>query len=177
MRPLPRTGIGDLDLKPQQALSTVWPTYDVHVYYDSGKTVTIGGKSSKQLVPMYPFTYFHSHEGALFGFSHGFALSSGAVLKEIRPDVYLITIPSEGSANVVTSVQAHEEPKDPVQPGSCPTCPPPVTGPKPPPPVDKDGHCGCRVPGNTPARGAAAALFGIAALGLAFARRRRAKRV
>jgi len=174
MRPLPRTGIGDLDLKPQQALSAVWPTYDVHVYYDSGKTVTIGGKASKQLVPMYPFTYYHSHEGPLFGFSHGFALSSGAVLKEIRPDVYLITIPSEGSANVVTSVQAHEEPKDPGQPPSCPTCPPTVTCPKPPPPVDK-GQCGCRVPGRN-APGDAGALFGIAALGLALASRRREKR-
>ena len=83
MLPLPQTGIRDLDLSPRQALAAAWPTYDVHVYYDSGKTVTIAGKTSKALVPMFPFTYFHSHEGPLFGFTHSFKLAGGAELKEI----------------------------------------------------------------------------------------------
>lgn len=165
--PLPHTGIGDLDLNPRQALSAVWPTYDVHVYYDSGKTITIGGVTSKQLVPMFPFTYFHSHDGPLFGFSHGFQLASGAELKQLRPDVYLITIPSEGTAHVVTSATAHETPKD----GSAEQCP------KGPPPVDKNVHCGCRIPGERSDNSETLwGLFAASALGIAFVRRRRAGR-
>jgi MYXO-CTERM domain-containing protein len=166
--PLPNTGIGDLDLSPRQALSAIWPSYDVHVYYDSGKAITIGGITSKQLVPMFPFTYFHSHEGPLFGFSHGFQLTSGAELKELRADVYWLKIPSEGVAHVITSVAAHETPKDPGNPPpGCPECPPPV---------EKNGHCGCRIPGQSSAGGAPWGLFAAGVLGIALARRRRARR-
>jgi MYXO-CTERM domain-containing protein len=163
--PLPRTGIGDLDLNPLQALSAAWPTFDVHVFYDSGKTVTIGDKTSKQLVPMYPFTSFHSHEGPLFGFSHSFALANGAELKELRPDVFLLSVPSEGVAHVVTTVKAHEQPAG--DPGSA-DCPKP-------PPVEPHTHCGCRVAGD-PSASASWSLFGLGALAIAFGRRRRARR-
>ena len=166
--PLPNTGVADLALNARQALTAVWPTYDVHVYYDSGKTVTIGGITSKQLVPMFPFTLFHSHEGALYGFVHGFQLTGGAELKELRPDVYLLKIPSEGVAHVVTSVTALDKPKD----GSGP----PEGCPNGPPPVDKNIHCGCRVPGQSGNDEAPLALFAAGALGIALARRRRARR-
>jgi MYXO-CTERM domain-containing protein len=161
--PLPRTGLGDLDLNPQQALAAAWPTFDVHVFYDSGKTVTIGGVTSKQLVPMYPFTSFHSHEGPLFGFSHSFQVAKGAVLKEVRPDVFLLSVPSEGVAHVVTMVKAHEQPAG--EPGT-PDCPKP-------PPVEPRHHCGCRVPGAKSTSSAAWSLFGLGALALALGRRRR----
>jgi len=165
--PLPTTGIGDLDLDPRQALGAVWPSYDVHVYYDSGKTITINGKTTKQLVPMFPFTSFHSHEGPLYGFSHSFKLEGGAELQELRPDVFLLHIPSEGVAHVVTSITAIETPKGHGPPGGCP---------KGPPPVEFNGHCGCRVPGQTSGGRAPLTLLAAGALGLAFARRSRSRR-
>jgi hypothetical protein len=165
MLPLPQTGIGDLDLNARQALAAVWPTYDVHVYYDSGKTITIGGKTTKQLVPMFPFTSFHSHEGPLFGFSHGFKLAGGAELKELRPDVYLLRIPSEGVAHVVTDVTAIETPKG--GEGTGPGCPPSV---------EHNVHCGCRVPGGSDRDQSRWGLLAASALGIAFARRRRTRR-
>ncbi|HKO49801.1 MAG TPA: MYXO-CTERM sorting domain-containing protein [Polyangiaceae bacterium] len=164
--PLPQTGIGDLDLNPLQALGAVWPTFDVHVYYDSGKTVTIGGKTSKQLVPMYPFTSFHSHEGPLFGFSHSFQLANGAQFKELRPDVFLLSVPSEGVAHVVTKVTAHEQPDGGTGGPECPK----------PPPVEPHAHCGCRVAGDHGSSGAQWSLFGLGALAIALGQRRRSRR-
>lgn len=165
--PLPHTGIADLDLNPLQALGAAWPTFDVHVYYDSGKTVTIGGRTTKQLVPMYPFTSFHSHEGPLFGFSHSLQLANGAVLKELRTDVFLLSVPSEGVAHVITSVTAHEQPLSGGESGP-PECPKP-------PPVEPV-RCGCRVPGDHGTSSAPLGLLGLGALALAFGRRLRTKR-
>ena len=165
--PLPHTGIGDLDLSPLQALGAAWPTFDVHVYYDSGKTITINGKTSKQLVPMFPFTSFHSHEGPLFGFSHSFQLANGALLKELRPDVFLLTVPSEGVAHVVTKVKAHEQPVGDT--GGTPECPKP-------PPVEPHDHCGCHVPGDHGTSGVPWSVFGLGAMAIALGRRRHASR-
>src|SRR6185369_11198500 len=165
--PLPHTGIGDLDLTPQQALGAAWPTFDVHVYYDSGKTVTIGGKTTKQLVPMYPFTSFHSHEGPLFGFSHSLQPAGGTQLKELRPDVYLLSVPSEGVARVTTTVKAHEQPRWGGSEAQ--------DWPKPPPGASHD-HCGCRVPGDQGSTGTPFGWFGLGALALGLSRRFRANR-
>lgn len=166
--PLPRTGIGDLDLNPAQALGAAWPTFDVHVYYDSGKTVTIGGRTTKQLVPMYPFTSFHSHEGPLFGFSHSLKPANGAQLKELRPDVFLLSVPSESVAHVVTTVTAHEQPLGSGD-GGLKDCPKP-------PPLEPRDHCGCRVPGDQGSAGTPWTWLGLGALALALSRRLRATR-
>jgi len=165
--PLPHTGIGDLDLNPLQALAAVWPTFDVHVYYDSGKTITIGGRTSKQLVPMYPFTSFHSHEGPLYGFSHSLKPANGAQLKELRPDVFLLAVPSESVAHVVTTVTAHEQPLG--NDGGSTDCPKP-------PPVEPHDHCGCRIPGSRSSLGTPWTWLGLAALTLGLGRRLRPSR-
>lgn len=165
--PLPHTGIADLDLNPQQALSAAWPTFDVHVYYDSGKTVTIGGRTTKALVPMYPFTSFHSHEGPLFGFSHSLKPANGAQLKELRPDVFLLAVPSESVAHVITTVTAHEQPLGGGDgTNGCPK----------PPPVEFHEHCACRIPGDAGTSRSPWSWFGVGALAFALSRRLRSKR-
>lgn len=143
----PRTGIGDLDLKPQQALATVWPTYDVHVYYDSGRKIRIDDKEIPHLVPMYPFSYYLSHEGPLFGFSHELKKVTGAEMKKVRDDVYLFQIPNEKSVTVSTSFEAHEEPKGGKPDGDqpCPECPEACPEGK---ECKESGPCGCRFPGS-----------------------------
>jgi hypothetical protein len=166
--PLPNTGIRDLDLNAHQALSAVWPTYDVHVYYDTGKIIKIGKDDTKQLAPMYPFTYFYSHESKLYGFSHALEGAEGTVVKELRKGVYLIQVASEQSAKITTRATAHEEPKTktPDEPEACPECPPP-------PP--RRGMCDCAVPGSSSAQhaGWAALLAGAVALALRVRKRRR----
>ncbi len=122
---LPKTGIGDQDLNAHQALSAVWPTYDVHVYYDSGKTIGVGKNQARQLIPMFPFTTFYSHEGPLYGFSHKLEGIEGAKVKEVRPGVYRLRIASEGIAKIKTSATAHETPKAPMACPKCEVCPPP----------------------------------------------------
>ena len=166
--PLPSTGIRDLDLNAMQALRAVWPTYDVHVYYDTGKVIKIGKVDTKQLAPMYPFTYFYSHEGALFGFTHKLEGDAGTVVKEIRANKYLIQVPSEGVAKITTSAVAHEQRKDKEEEKVCPECP------QQPPP--QRGICDCAVPGAPRGRsvaGWAALAASIVAFGLRARRRRR----
>ena len=91
----------------------------------------------------------------------------GAELTELRPDVYLLRVPSEGVAHVVTDVMAIETPKGDEGTGS--SCP------KGPPPVEHNVHCGCRVPGGTDREQSRWGLLAAAVLGIAFARRRRAQ--
>ncbi len=140
--PTPNTGIKDLDLTVEQALASVWPTYDVRVYYDTGSVVEIEGEKVRHFKAMYPFTYYFSHQGPLYGFTHEL---KGATLKQIRDNVYYLSIQNEGAAQVTTSVEAHEEPKGetPGEPGNCPTCP------SQPPPTPKPCTCNCRLPGGT----------------------------
>jgi hypothetical protein len=166
--PLPSTGLRDLDLNAHQALSAVWPTYDVHVYYDTGKIITIGKDETKQLAPMFPFTYFYSHEGPLYGFSHALEGIEGAEVKELRPNVYMLSIASESTAKIKTQATAHEEPKAKPEPEKCPECPEVVV----PPPR---GMCDCAVPGAPGGRHSAwaALLAGVLALVLRVRLRRR----
>lgn len=167
--PLPNTGVGDLDLNAHQALSAVWPTYDVHVYYDTGKVIHLAGTDTTQLAPMFPFTYFYSHEGPLYGFSHALEGLEGAEVKELRPNVFLVRVPSEGSVKISTQAVAHEKRKTPIAPPqACPECPPVE------PPAR--GICNCSVPGGSRGPALAWALLGVSLLGLALRLRARRRR-
>jgi hypothetical protein len=148
-----------------QLLDAVWPTYRVRVYFDSGKTHTIGTKTNKVLIPMVPFGYRFTHDGALYGFSHALAVMPGIDAQDLGSGWFKLRLKSEGKAKVSTKVTAEELPK----PTSGPGQPPPVC----PPPV-KHGHCHCRLVG--PTSGPVGFAYAACALAVGFgllARRRR----
>jgi len=154
----------------EQALTRAWPGYEVRPYYDSGSTSTDDGQTFKGLVPMPPFLMYFSHQGPLFGFSHELSLVSGGTWNEIRkptataPGIYKLNMDDDGVAKVATSVTAHEEPVDPAKPVECEACEHVEV---------HEGRCNCSTPGLV-TRHSGAWLLSLLAVGLAFARRRRA---
>ena len=147
---LPDTGVGDLALTAEQALRTVWPTYEVRPFYQSDEEVDVNGQKVKRLRAMYPFTYHHSHKGELYGFTHLLQGAGEIEVKQLRPGLYYLEIPSESVAHVVTTVQAHEAPLSGHTPDHPGTVPP--------------GRCNCSTPGYGDGYGLARNL-GLLALG------------
>jgi hypothetical protein len=117
---------------PHEALVSTWPTYEVHVYYDSGRVVKIDGQDQSVLRPMVPFGFYLAHDGPLYGFTSAFEAENGVILEPIGPNFYHVKVPNEGMITVKTTITAHETGKgDSTQ---CPQCPP-------------RGRCHCDVPG------------------------------
>ena len=103
----------DRDLHEQ--LRAARPTYEVHTYYDSGKTSAQSGGQFKLLRPLIPFGYYVYHEGPLAGWFSKLEAEGGYVLQEIAPNFYRASIPDGGSIKVKTTVVARG-PNDPVPP-------------------------------------------------------------
>jgi hypothetical protein len=122
-------------MTPTQALESVWPTYKIYPYVDIGRTTTIEGTVYKEVDPMVPFGYYLEHDGPLFGFSHALRGLNGAVITEVAPNLYKVTIVNEGAVEVSTKITAEEAPKGGTTPPQCPACPP------------KGHRCQCDVPG------------------------------
>ncbi len=80
------------------------PTYQVHAFHDTGRTVTLRGNTHKLLAPQTSFGYFIDHEGQLMGWRHKL---EGA--QEIIPGKYYkIPVPEGGAATVTTTIEAVE---------------------------------------------------------------------
>jgi hypothetical protein len=99
------------DLTPtEQLIQMGQPTYEVHVYHDTGK-----GAAGRQLLePQVPFGYFMQHQGTFRGWAHGLE-GMGVTLQELAPNFYKVKVPNNGSVVVKTSIEAVEKP---------PICPP-----------------------------------------------------
>lgn len=160
-------------MSPEQALSDVWPTYKVRVYYDTGKTTkNDDGEVRRILSPMTPFGFYLTHQGPLYGFTHKLEGLAGAQLDQVAPNIYKVRVPNEGSVRVQTTITAEEKP---IEPGSdckcqCKDCAPREhTHPQTVPPHK---HCLCNTPGRF---GSGWTTFGLPLLlaALAYARRRR----
>ena len=139
-----------------------WPTYEVHAYHDTGKSVIVRGKKYKLLDPQVPFGYFVSHSGSFFGFDHSIEGIGGAKLEQIAPDFYRVSVANDGVVRVKSTIVAYDKPKAP---------------PPPPGKVEVHGHCNCGVARTGSASDLLAALA--AAFGLTFTavyRRRRKAR-
>jgi hypothetical protein len=91
-----------------ERVASVYPTYEVHVYHDTGRTRTEEGTTAKVLEPQAPFGYFVSHQGDLAGWKHGIQ-GEGFVLEEISPNFYHAKIPDNGSVKVKTKITTCEK--------------------------------------------------------------------
>ncbi|HEX7680119.1 MAG TPA: hypothetical protein VF713_18455 [Thermoanaerobaculia bacterium] len=81
------------------------PTYLVHVYHDTGKVITSGGKVRPILRYQTSFGYTVTHTGELEGWRHRI---EGPGLVELAPGWYKIPVPNQGSATVTTTIEAIE---------------------------------------------------------------------
>ncbi len=97
-------------LTTDQQLKLAWPTFEVHVYYDSGRTFTIHGRTFSVLSPMNSFGNYYSHDGALYGFTTGLGTAGPIPVNSLGPNTYHLQIPNEGKALIQTGVTAEELP-------------------------------------------------------------------
>jgi hypothetical protein len=93
--------------------ASVMPTYEVHVYHDTGRTRTENGQTLKILESQTPFGYFVQHQGDLVGWTHELT-GEGFVLEQISPNFYRAHVPDNGSIMVRTKIVAREPPRVPV---------------------------------------------------------------
>jgi hypothetical protein len=92
-------------------VSRVWPTYEVHAYYDTGETITDSqGKPQKLLEALAPFGYMLHHKGPFYGFSDLMAGADGANLTQIAPNLYKASVPKDGAIRIKTTLRAEEKP-------------------------------------------------------------------
>jgi hypothetical protein len=90
-----------------EQLQGMWPTYEVHVYHDTGRKTQVGGTTVNVLEPQVPFGYLVEHSGTLDGWKHKLA-GVGVVLEEISPNFYHVKVPDNGAIKVHTSIEAVE---------------------------------------------------------------------
>lgn len=93
----------------QVQMDKALPSYRVHVYYDTGKSLSVGGQQKRLLRPQGAFGYYVSHEGQLYGWQHDL-VGKGFQLERVDPnieDFYRIRqIPNDGQVTVTTKVTA-----------------------------------------------------------------------
>lgn len=143
-----------------ERIASVTPTYEVHIYHDTGKTEIVDGQTRRVLEPQTPFGYFVEHAGDLSGWKHAL-VGEGFVLDEIGPDFYHAKIPDNGSVRVHTTIKSCQKHLF----GLINTCGDSPAG---------CGGCQCSL-GNT-AVPAAAPIFIVAAAAMVLGRRRRRRR-
>ncbi|MEH6413432.1 hypothetical protein [Pseudomonas sp. CGJS7] len=86
-----------------EVMNQLYPTYLVHAFHDSGKTVTVEGQNRHLLYPQSSFGYYVHHDGALTGWDTAL---EGTQL--IAPNYYKVVVPEGGSTTVKTRVVARE---------------------------------------------------------------------
>ena len=86
-----------------EELDKLLPTYRVFVYHDTGQRMTIDGVTYPVLEPQPSFGYHMIHEGDIEGWKHSL---QGA--QQIAPNFYKIPVTNDGSAKVVTTIEAVE---------------------------------------------------------------------
>jgi hypothetical protein len=88
-------------------LDVIFPTYRVHVYYDTGDTWKVDGVTYPLLALLPSFGYYGYHEGRLSGFNHQLR---GAT--RVARNFYVLRVPNNGTAkitNVIHGISPGEE--------------------------------------------------------------------
>jgi hypothetical protein len=107
---VPRKGEGTPEwLQPMpEDVKRLEPSYRVHVWHDTGDTVTEeNGSVRKVLKAQTSFGYLVEHSGPLYGWAPQL---TGPGLTELAPNFYRLRIPAESTADVHTKIVAHEKP-------------------------------------------------------------------
>ena len=152
-------------LTGEQQLESVWPTWKIFAYWDTGERETIEGVEVKKLQPMYPFGLYLDHDGTHYGFSDALAGLDGVVVNQLNSFQYRLSVESEGTATLGVTVTAEEEPVDPGGAGG---------GGGGIPPVDPwDCVCSTPTPGSFSSTGSGFAALGLLAFAWTARRRRR----
>jgi hypothetical protein len=97
-------------------MDTIFPTFRVHVYHDTGERVVEGGLNLPVLRAQSTFGVYAYHEGTLEGWQTSI---QGA--QRIADNLYWLAVPNNGVAKITTIVQAVEKgqeriPEDPIRP-------------------------------------------------------------
>lgn len=85
-------------------VSSVLPTYEVHVYHTTGKDWTVGGKHIVGIEPQVPYGYFALHDTTPDGWIHSLEALGGVTLEEVVPNFYHVKVPNNGSILVKTKI-------------------------------------------------------------------------
>lgn len=89
-------------------MKVIWPTYEVHTYYDTETTWVRRGLRHRVFKPMNSFGYYFSHDGVYFGFTH--ALGGLGVSRLGPGEVYSMRMADESTATVRTGVRTEDLP-------------------------------------------------------------------
>jgi len=108
----------------QIMIDTLFPTYRVHCYHDTGEREVIDGRRYVILGLQSSFGYHLVHEGDVLGWSHRLR---GAI--RLADRFYVLSVPNHGVARITSSIQALEpgdtvEPDEPIQPWPVPASAP-----------------------------------------------------
>jgi hypothetical protein len=88
-------------------LDEILPTYIVHVYHDTGRTIILGGVKHPILNPQSSFGYRVTHAGDLLGWKHELKFESGYTIDELALNFYRIRkVPNNGEVKVTTKIEA-----------------------------------------------------------------------
>lgn len=93
------------DFEEQNILT---PTYRVHVFHSTDRTVTVGGRTRQVLEAQSSFGYYLQHNGALTGWRHQLNAPASAQLQTIADNFYKVVIPNDGAINITTAIEAME---------------------------------------------------------------------
>ena len=85
-------------------VSSILPTYEVHIYHTTGKEWTVGGKHVIGIEPQVPYGYFALHDTTPDGWRHSIEALGGVTLEEIVPNFYHVKVPNNGSILVNTKI-------------------------------------------------------------------------
>lgn len=98
-----------VSIKADQQMKMAWPTYEVHSYFDTGRTHTYKGVSYREYSPMISYGYYFSHSGIFYGYAH--TLSGPTVDRLVNTaETFSVRVEEEKTAAVRTSVRTEDLP-------------------------------------------------------------------
>ncbi len=86
-------------------VDSLMPTYRVHLYHETGDTAIIAGVKHPIVEAQTSFGFWVDHKGALQGWRHRI---TGATLTQLAPNYYRLAVPNNGTAEVITMIEAVE---------------------------------------------------------------------